>query len=64
MPHIDDDLCDILENVKFSQFQDREAHVESLVLADCDILLIETQQMVVEDADTAPLWFARELLTR
>ena len=51
-------LCDILEHVKFAEFQDCETQIEWFVDSDCDLLEIETYEVVVEDADPLTLRFS------
>ena len=55
---LNDELSDILEHMKFAEFQNSEAHIEGLVDSDCNLLEIETYEVIVEDADPLTLWFA------
>ena len=57
-----DGLCDILEHVKFPEFQDSEPHIERFVDGDCDLVEIESHKVLVEHADPLKFWFARERL--
>ena len=50
--------CDIVEHVKFAEFQNSETHLEGFVDRDCDLLEIETYEVVFEDANTLKLRFA------
>ena len=56
-------LCARLDHMKFAEFQDSEPHIEGFVDIDCDLLEIETYDMVGQDAHTLALLFARQLFT-
>ena len=49
--------CDLLEHVKFAEFQDSEPHIEGLVDCDRHLLHIESHKMIVEDAQPLTLRF-------
>ena len=48
----------ILEHEKFDEFQERELIIERFVSSDCHLLHIETNQLIVDDANPLTLWFA------
>ena len=50
--------CDLLEHVKFAEFQDSEPHVEGLVDRERHLLKIESNEVVGEDAHPLTLRFA------
>ena len=56
--HRNAELSDILEYVKFDEFQDSEPNIEGLVNSDGHLLHIESHKLLVEDADPLTLWFA------
>ena len=49
--------CDLLEHVKFAEFQDSEPHIEGFVDCDHHLLHIESHKVIVEDADPLTLRF-------
>ena len=50
--------CDLLEHVKFAEFQDCEHHIGGFVDCDHHLLQIESHKVIVEDADPLKLRFA------
>ena len=43
--------CDILEQLKFAEFQCVEPHIEGFVDGDSNLLQIHSHSVIVEDAD-------------
>ena len=54
--------CDLLEHVKFAEFQDSEPHIEGFIDSDHHLLQIESHMVIVEDADPLNLRFVLQLL--